>query len=468
MREQQAPLADKSSMWDRLGASKRLSESWLWSASTAVCMDALSCGFALGAPLSRLCGRTILLTSKEQLSTALALVELDGIARRLVLCPPDISLDVLPWIISTASIDTVICDGISADLEIPGVEHITIRPRQVVPLEPCGERTEKTEWILLTSGTTGVPKLVSHTFSTLSGALSGNDDLGTGSVWATFYDIRRFGGLQILLRALLGGGSMVLSQAHESTDAFLTRATSHRVTHISGTPSHWRRALLCEAIAQLDPQYIRLSGEIADQAILDRLRTVFPRAQISHAFASTEAGVAFDVEDGHTGFPADWIDRTAAPVLLKIRDGTLRIKSNRTALQYVGSGAKALLDDQGFVDTADMVELRGDRYYFVGRKDGMINVGGLKVHPEEIESVISTHPAVRISRAKARNSPLIGSVVAVDVVADLGSNESITNVETLKQEILKVCAEKLPRYKVPATIRFVQSIELNDAGKIVR
>jgi acyl-CoA synthetase (AMP-forming)/AMP-acid ligase II len=468
MRTKQVPLGDNPSFWDRFNASKKISESWLWSASTAVCVDALSSGSALGAPLSRLFGRAILVVTNEQLSAALALVELDGIARRLVLCPPDLSVAVLPWIVSTASIDTLVCDENLLDLAIQGVERISIRPRRIIPRESCSERTEKTEWILLTSGTTGVPKLVSHTLSTLSGALSGKSNFGMGSAWATFYDIRRFGGLQILLRALLGGGSMVLSQASESTSAFLARATSHRVTHISGTPSHWRRALLCEASTGLDPIYIRLSGEIADQTILDRLRAAFPRAQITHSFASTEAGVAFDVEDGRAGFPASWVDCAAAPVRLKVRDGTLRIKSNRAARQYVGTGARTLFDDQGFVDTADMVELRGDRYYFVGRKDGMINVGGLKVHPEEIESVVSIHPAVRISRATARNSRLVGSVVAVDVVADLGANESIDAAKTLKQEILQLCVARLPRHKVPATIRFVQSIDLNAAGKVVR
>jgi len=468
MRAKQVPLGDKASLWDRFNASKKISESWLWSASTAVCVDALSNGSALGAPLSHLLGRAILIITKEQLPAALALVELDGIARRLVLCPPDVSVDVLPWIVSTASIDTLVWDENLPDLAIPGVERISIRPERIIPRESYRERTEKTEWILLTSGTTGVPKLVSHTSSTLSGALSGKGDLGVGSVWATFYDIRRFGGLQILLRALLGGGSMVLSQASESTSAFLARATSHRVTHISGTPSHWRRALLCEASSGFDPKYIRLSGEIADQAILDRLRAAFPRAQISHSFASTEAGVAFDVEDGRAGFPASWVDSGAAPVRLKVRDGTLRIKSNRAARQYVGSGATTLFDDQGFVDTADMVELHGDRYFFVGRKDGMINVGGLKVHPEEIESIVGSHPAVRMSRATARNSRLVGSVVALDVVADLAPNERTDAAKTLKQEILRLCAARLPRHKIPATIRFVQSIDLNAAGKVVR
>src|SRR2546425_861683 len=101
-----------------------------------------------------------------------------------------------------------------------------------------------TEWILLTSGTTGVPKLVVHTLASLAGAINGDRVLAIPAVWSTFYDIRRYGGLQILLRALLGGGSLVLSNAAESTGDFLMRAGARGGTHLSGTPSHWRRALM--------------------------------------------------------------------------------------------------------------------------------------------------------------------------------------------------------------------------------
>ena len=77
---------------------------------------------------------------------------------------------------------------------------------------------------------------------------------------------------------------------------------------------------------------------------------------------------------------------------MKIEDGSLRIRSTRTARRYLGGERAALADADGFVDTGDMVELRGDRYYFVGRAGGIINVGGLKVHPEEVEAVINRHP----------------------------------------------------------------------------
>src|SRR2546422_11460363 len=122
-------------------------------------------------------------------------------------------------------------------------------------------RSHHTEWILLTSGTTGVPKLVVHTLTSLAGAINGDRALAVPAVWSTFYDIRRYGGLQILLRALLGGGSLVLSSAAESTGDFLIRAGARGVTHLSGTPSHWRRALMSPSAHRIAPHYVRLSGE---------------------------------------------------------------------------------------------------------------------------------------------------------------------------------------------------------------
>ena len=107
------------------------------------------------------------------------------------------------------------------------------------------------------------------------------------------------------------------------------RAGGHRVTHISGTPSHWRRALMSPSAHRISPEYVRLSGEIADQAILDHLRAFYPAARITHAFASTEAGVAFAVGDGLAGFPASLVGQRDAAVELRVEGGTLRIRSAR-------------------------------------------------------------------------------------------------------------------------------------------
>jgi acyl-CoA synthetase (AMP-forming)/AMP-acid ligase II len=255
----------------------------------------------------------------------------------------------------------------------------------------------------------------------------------------------------------------VLSSPLEPVGDFLARAGTRGVSHISGTPSHWRRALMSPAANKFAPRYVRLSGEIADQAILDHLRATFPQAAVAHAFASTEAGVAFDVGDGLAGFPADYLGRRGA-VEMRVVDGSLRIKSACNSLGYLGTDIPQPFDEDGFVDTGDVVELCDGRYHFVGRQGGVINIGGQKVHPEEIETVINRHPDVQISLVRARKSPMIGAIVVADVVV----TATHLPLDALKAQILAACRGTLARYKVPAVIRIVPAIEVAASGKLVR
>jgi acyl-coenzyme A synthetase/AMP-(fatty) acid ligase len=457
---QPLPRTEQSSLWQSLSFAGRLSRRWLSDPDARVSLAALSRGSSLGRRLDELRGRSVLLWARDQLPAALALIELDGIARRIVLCPPDISSSHLPGVIATAGVDAVVGDRAAAEL---GGDIFVPCGASITPGAPNREAREVTEWVLLTSGTTGVPKLVRHTLATLSGAMAAARPLGHGAVWSTFYDMRRYGGLQIFLRAMLGGGSMVLSSALEPVGNFLARAGGLGVSHISGTPSHWRRALMSAAAGRIAPRYVRLSGEIADQAILDHLRAAFPGADVAHAFASTEAGVAFDVGDGFAGFPASYLGRRG-DVEMRVADGSLRIKSGRTALGYLGDGAPPLCDADGFVDTGDMVELSDGRYHFVGRRGGVINIGGQKVHPEEIEAVINRHPDVQMSLVRARKNPITGAIVVADVVV----TSEHAPLDALKGEILDACRGTLARYKVPAAIRFVPAIEVAASGKLAR
>jgi acyl-coenzyme A synthetase/AMP-(fatty) acid ligase len=258
----------------------------------------------------------------------------------------------------------------------------------------------------------------------------------------------------------------VLSEPGEPIADYVTRLREKAVTHISGTPSHWRKLLMSGAASGFSPRYVRLSGEIADQAVLDGLRRAFPSASIGHAYASTEAGVGFAVTDGLEGFPAAMIGANRDGVEMKVVDGSLRIRSRRAAHAYVGRQATALSDSDGFVDTGDMVELRGDRYHFVGRRGGIINIGGLKVHPEEIEAVINRHAEVRMSRARSRRSPITGAIVVADVVLADGFDPSRS--DELRDGIFADCRAHLAPHKVPAMIKFVTALDITTAGKLAR
>ena len=410
-----------------------------------------------------LLGRSVLLAVSGQLLSALAMIEVDGLARRMLLFPPDVNPDYIGILINEAEIDAIVTDQ-PERWEDAGVNVVPVHFPESATSRSMTECA--TQWLMLTSGTSGVPKIVRHTLEGLCGAIRADGGShGAAAVWSTFYDIRRYGGLQIFLRAVVGGGSMVLSEPGEPLAEWVDRLVACRVNHISGTPSHWRKLLMSESVSQFSPRYVRLSGEIADQAVLDGLALAFPGASIGHAYASTEAGVGFAVNDGLEGFPASLVGQDLEGVEMKVVDGCLHIRSKRTAQAYVGKCVAALVDSDGFVDTGDMVELRGDRYYFVGRRGGIINVGGLKVHPEEIEAVINRHPAVQMSRVKSRRSPITGSIVVADII--LAANGRHREKE-IRDEILSECRNCLVSYKVPAVISFVEMLDVTPAGKLAR
>lgn len=461
------PQISPVSLWTTIQAAGALPSRVLFGAEAKRLLNDLVEGSALYGHGEELAGRSVLIATTSQLAAALALIELDGVARRLILYPPDMPLGYLPFVIEAAEVDAIVSDGRTVELANP----------QVGRFIPCnGEITQErmnrspqvqTEWILLTSGTTGLPKLVVHTLHSLAGAIALQISAAGQVIWSTFYDIRRYGGLQIFLRAMLTGTSMVLSSAQESTADFLARASAHGITHISGTPSHWRRALMSPAAHQIAPEYVRLSGEIADQPILNHLRITYPHARLAHAFATTEAGVAFVVDDGMAGFPANLVEQTPG-VEIKVEERTLRIRSDRTAKQYLGPNAPVLKGPDQFVDTGDLLELRDGRYHFIGRRDGVINVGGLKVYPEEVEAVINRHPAVHMSLVQTKKNPISGALVVADVVLKTDLPSAIHDLHTLQHDILLLCRDALSPHKIPAAINFVPTLAVTESGKMIR
>jgi acyl-coenzyme A synthetase/AMP-(fatty) acid ligase len=421
---------------------------------------------AIASGVENLRGHSVLIASADPFLVALALIELDGLARRMTLYPPDLALEHLPYVMRYAEAEAVVSDGRFLSGASIGAAQHALCTASLIPRVPASQERLPTEWVLLTSGTTGRPKMVLHALASLAGAI-GASESQFGAIWSTFYDIRRYGGLQIYLRAVLTHSSLLLAEPQEPVADFLLRAGEAGVTHISGTPSHWRRARMSPEAGRIAPRYIRLSGEIADQGILNSLRSFYPDAEISHAFATTEAGVAFDVRDGLSGFPAGMLTGTPG-VELKVAEATLRVRSGHTAERYLGENPPTLKDPEGFVDTGDVLALRDGRYHFQGRRDAVINVGGLKVHPEEVEAVLNRHPQVRLSLVKTKKSPITGALVVADVLLNDPSTPEGDEARELEQTIKRFCRESLAPHKVPAAIRFVPALAISETGKLVR
>ena len=455
-----------TSLRSLLACDAQLSTRFISDERSKVSIAALLVGDGDRGETANFRGSTVVAALPDQLSAAAALLALDGVASRIILWPHD---DVRPQLRS--AMQSASADVALTAWPLPHEAHTCAASPSQAQAEPCdGQRN--TEWVLFTSGTTGQPKLVVHTLESLSGHLWARDARSHGAVWCTFYDIRRYGGLQVFFRALLNGGSLVLSCSEEAPSRFLERAATAEATHFVGTPSHWRKALMTDTANLISPKYIRLSGEAPDQAILDRLRSTYPDAKIVHAFASTEAGLAFEVTDGLAGFPQKLIGQVGGATEIVVQDGTLMLRSARNAIGHITGAAQVVAEPDGFVDTGDTVVLREGRYYFTGRRDGTINVGGLKVHPEEVESVINQHPDVQMSMVLGRANPITGAIVVAKVVPRPGRSPAPSGSDAcprrLQDDIRAFCSSRLDAYKVPAMVSFVDDFTLSPAGKLVR
>ena len=321
------------------------------------------------------------------------------------------------------------------------------------------------EWLLSTSGTTGTPKLVRYNLTSLMKTSKKDVSKGAHFSWGLCYDLNRFAGLQVYLQAIASGSPLTILESSDELIDSVKLFVNKNVNCLSATPSFWRKVLMTKGSKRLDMKRITLGGEISDQTVLNSLQKYYERSHIVHIYASTEAGVGFSVKDGLEGFPADYLGPSKfSSVELKIMDDILWIKSDRAASAILNG--MIVTDDDGFVNTGDVVEMKRGRVLFVGRDSGAINVGGNKVIPEEIEAVLNSHPTIIHSKVFGKKNPVLGMLVSAEIVNDKALG--LVEEKAFKRELIAFCKGKLDAFKIPAMIKIVEHIAVNESGKVVR
>jgi acyl-CoA synthetase (AMP-forming)/AMP-acid ligase II len=394
-----------------------------------------------------LAGRRVALACGRALTVITAGLALDRLGAHAFLAGPREDADLARWA-EAFGWRAIVRD------EPAGVE---LRP-------PAGEAVGHPRVTILTSGTTGLPKAVNHTWSSLASPVR-VDPRYAGTRWLCAYPLTLYAGTQVLLQALLNWATLVVPA--ERTPVEIARTlTEERVQYASGTPTFWRQLLVFgprEVLRGARLEQITMGGEPAPADLLERLRELFPEARIVHIYASTELGRLFSVTDGREGFPAAYLDRCPEPgVELRVEEGQLMARSRHAMLGYEGSPAEPP-GAGDWIATGDRVERRGERIVFLGRTTDLVNVGGHKVWPADVEAVLRAVPGVAEVRVYGKRSSLTGQVLVADLVAAPG-----VPPDQVRQAAGRHAREHLPEPQVPRILRLVERIETSDAFKLSR
>ncbi|MCF7355627.1 AMP-binding protein [Vibrio sp. CK2-1] len=401
-----------------------------------------------------LSGSTCAIITSDRESLALYLPAINSICHSLLLLPKCTDNSVKQEFYTSADVDYVIH---LSQCEVSEIEDLNNNPK-------C-RNNEPPAYFLATSGTTGTPKLASYRLESLLSTTKMDIDKGAGFIWGLSYDINRFAGLQVYLQSVLSGSTLVIPSSKDSMTELMELFSDKKVNALSATPSFWRKFLMDPKHLEVPLHRITLGGEISNQSILSALTQHYPSAAIVHIYASTEAGVGFSVKDKQEGFPLTYLTGDPKSTCqLKIVAGNLWIKSSNGCSKFVN--AQLDIDEDGFINTGDMVKVENDRVIFLGRENGSINVGGSKVMPEKVESILEQHPSVLMAKVYPKSNPVLGSLVVCDVV--ISEIETSLSLKELKSDILYFCRGYLESFEVPALIKVVKSIETNATGKKVR
>ncbi len=311
--------------------------------------------------------------------------------------------------------------------------------------------------ILFSSGTSGDPKAAVHDFVYL---LDKYRVQRRGMITLNFLLFDHWGGLNTFLHTLSNGGTTVTVR-DRSPDAVCRLVQDFRVQLLPATPTFLNLLLLSGVFKNYDLSSIELityGAEPMPQSTLDRLARVFPQIKLQQTYGLIELGVlrSKSRENGSL-----WVKIGGEGFQTRVVDGVLQIKSASTILGYLN--APAPITPDGWFITGDAVEQDGEYFRILGRKSEIINVGGEKVYPVEVESVIQAMPNVAEVTVYGEKNPLLGNIVCAKVRLR-ESQEPQQFIDALKQ----FCYGRLERYKVPVKVAVLDQQHFGDRFKKAR
>lgn len=311
--------------------------------------------------------------------------------------------------------------------------------------------------VLFSSGSTGKNKAALHNLSRL---LDKFKKLRHRLCTINFLLFDHIGGINTLLYTLSNGGTVVTTRDRDP-DKICRLIEKYEVELLPATPTFLNLLLISDAYKNYDLASLKMityGTETMPESLLKRLNTTFPNVQFLQTYGLSELGILRSKSKESNSL---WVKVGGEGFETKVVDGVLWIRAHSAMMGYLN--APNPFDEDGWMNTEDRVEVKGDYIKILGRETDIINVGGQKVYPAEVESVLMQMENVVDANVRGERNPITGNIVVAKLT--LENQEEMSN---LKKRVRKFCREKLESFKVPVKIEVAENFQYTDRFKKVR
>lgn len=312
--------------------------------------------------------------------------------------------------------------------------------------------------ILFSSGSTGKPKAMVHNFDNLINSYKDKKEKSLNMIIFLMFD--HIGGLNTLLNILSTGSSMIIPE-NRNPDDICKLIQDYKITVLPSSPTFLNLILMSNSHNKYDLSSLKMityGTETMPDSLLNILKDIFPKVKFLQTFGTSETGIANTKSKASN---STFMKIEDLDLEYKIVENELWLKSKTQILGYLNSSMDSFSKD-GWFKTGDLVETLDDDYLkIIGRNKEVINVGGQKVLPSEVESIILSMKEIDDCMVYGEKNIITGETVVCDVVC---KNE----IQNIKVLIRKFCKDKLDNYKIPTKVNIVDKTNFTHRFKKIR
>ena len=311
--------------------------------------------------------------------------------------------------------------------------------------------------ILFSSGSTGAPKAMIHNLDTLVDSYGDKKQKQINMLVFLMFD--HIGGINTMLNILSMNATMIIPQ-NRNADDICKLIEEYKIAVLPSSPTFLNLILINRSYEKYDLSSLRMityGTETMPEGLLNRLKAVFSKVKFLQTFGTSETGIAATSSKSSSSTFMKIDDENLE---YKIVDNELWLRSKTQILGYLNRSMESFTND-GWFKTGDLVELDNEGFIkIIGRNKEIINVGGQKVLPSEVESVLLSMDEIEDCLVYGEQNAITGQSVSCDVVLKHGIDDS-----GFKILVRKFCKDKLDNFKIPTRVNVVQKTEFTERFK---